>query len=324
MISVDICHEKKVSCNTNPSQIKDALKEGNQTLWVDVEKPTEEDFQLLIEQFGFHHLAMEDARKQNQRAKVDQYDDYLFLSLRTWTGFQSATDDVEEVTDEIDVFLGKNYLVTIHQGNSPPVAETRRRWQQHPELISEKPGFLLYELLDTLVDDYFPAIDDLDIEIDTLETEIYTSAANIAIAPALRMKKKLLLLRQSISPTRDLLNQLLRNDQALIPAETRIYFQDVYDHALRQVEQVDLHRDILSGVMDAMVAQTSNRLNQVMKTMTGISTILMSAALITGVYGMNFDNMPELKTRYGYYGALAGMGVVAAVLTWFFKRIKWF
>jgi magnesium transporter len=324
MISVDTCREKKVHNNGSPAQIKEIINAGKDTVWVDVEAPVEEDWNLLAEQFNFHPLAMEDARKQNQRAKVDQYDGYLFLSLRTWVGFQSPTDDIPEVTDEIDVFLGANYLVTIHQKPCGPVAKTRRRWKEHPDLISAQPAFLLYELLDTIVDDFFPAIDDLDTEIDTLETAIYTSASHADIAPALHMKKKLLLLRQSIAPMRDLLNELLRTDQALIPVETRIYLQDVYDHALRQVEQVDLHRDILSGVLDAMVAQTSNRLNQVMKTMTGISTILMSAALITGVYGMNFENMPELKTKYGYYGALTAMAVVATVLAWFFKRIKWF
>lgn len=324
MISLIVCQGKKVRSDAKPSEIKNLLSVGDQILWVDVENPTEEDFTLLVEQFGFHPLAMEDARKQDQRAKVDTYEGYLFLSLHTWGGEQGAADPLTTAADEIDVFIGPNYLVTIHQKQCKPVAETRRRWQEHPDRMTDQPAFLLYELLDALIDDFFPVIDGLDTEIDAMETTIYTSAANFDVAPALRMKRKLLLLRQSIAPMRDLLNELLRSDRTLIPAETRIYFQDVYDHALRQVEQVDLHRDILSGVLDAMVAQTSNRLNQVMKTMTGVSTILMSAALITGVYGMNFVNMPELKTRYGYYGALAAMGVVAGILTWFFKRIKWF
>lgn len=324
MISLDVCEDKKVDCNAKPEQIKEILSAENKTLWVDVENPTEEDFKLLEEQFGFHPLAMEDARKRNQRAKVDSYEGYLFLSLRTWVGFQGENDDIPAATDEIDVFLGGNYLVTIHQNRCGPVADTRRRWRDHPELISRKPAFLLYELLDTIVDDFFPAIDGIDDEIDELETAIYSSDAHTDVKPALLLKKKLLLLRQAIAPMRDLLNQMLRSDQALIPAETRLYLQDVYDHALRQVEQVDLHRDLLSGVLDAMVAQTSNHLNQIMKTMTGVSTILMSSALITGIYGMNFEHMPELKMRYGYPGALAAMGIVAAILTWFFKRIKWF
>jgi magnesium transporter len=315
---------EQVTSNVPPEQLKEIVSAGKQTVWVDVQSPTDGDWEVLSSHFGFHALAMEDARQQNQRAKADQYDGYLFLSLRAWTGFQTATDDVTDVTDEVDVFLGPNYIVTIHHKECPTVSGTRQRWQQHPDLIPDQASFLLYELFDAIVDEFFPAIDELDAEIDTLETAIYTSAATIDVAPALRLKKKLLLLRQTISPMRDVLNQLLRTDQELVPADTRLYLQDVYDHSLRQVEQVDLHRDILSSVLDAMVAQTSNRLNQVMKTMTGVATILMSAALITGVYGMNFQYMPELKMRYGYYGALAAMAFVAAGLTWFFRRIKWF
>jgi magnesium transporter len=324
MISVDLRDGNQIRSNIPTAQLKDVVRDGKQTVWVDVQSPTEQDWELLSSQFGFHPLAMEDARQQDQRAKVDQYDGYLFLSLRAWTGFRSDSDHIPDVTDEMDVFLGASYLVTIHQRDCPPLSETRRRWQQHPDLIPDQAAFLLYELFDSIVDDFFPAIDELDGEIDSLETAIYTSAANIDVAPALRLKKKLLLLRQTISPMRDVLNQLLRTDQALVPAETRLYFQDVYDHSLRQVEQVDLHRDILSSVLDAMVAQTSNRLNQVMKTMTGVATILMSAALITGIYGMNFQNMPELKMRYGYPSVLATIVVIATVLTWFFRRIKWF
>ena len=324
MINVDVCRGRKIESGVKVEQIRPLLAEGKVTLWIDIGAPTEDDWKTLTEQFDFHPLALEDARNRNRRAKVDQYPGYLFLSVRSWIGFQTDMDDMEQVTDEIDIFLGPTYLVTIHQKECSVVAETIRRWEQHPDLISDQPGFLLHELLDTIVDDFFPAIDDLDVEIDKLETLIYSGAGSFDVKPALRMKKRLLLLRQTIAPMRDLLNFLLRADQALIPVEARIYLQDVYDHSLRQVEQVDLHRDMLTGVLDAMMAQTSNRLNQVMKTMTAVSTILMSASLITGVYGMNFVNMPELRAHNGYYGALAAMAGVALVLTAFFKRIKWF
>jgi magnesium transporter len=157
-----------------------------------------------------------------------------------------------------------------------------------------------------------------------LHRRVYDDSATLDIKPALGLKKHALLLRQTLSPIRDLLNQFLRTDQPLIAPVTRVYYLDVYDHALRLVEQVDLQRDMLSGTLEAVMAQTSNRLNKVMKTMTGISTILMSAALIAGVYGMNFDNMPELHTRYGYFLTLGGMAAVCLGLAMFFRRIKWF
>jgi magnesium transporter len=324
MISVDVCRGKQVTRGVPPQRISELIASGKQTVWVDVEAPGEDDWRVLSEEFRFHPLAMEDARKQNQRAKVDPYDGYLFLTARFWTGVKGVTDDLNDVTDEIDIFLGASYLVTVHNRDCPLVQEVRTRWERHPEQMPDQPAFLLYVLLDTIVDSYFPAVDAIDEDTDTLETAIYTPGATIDIAPALVLKKRLLLLRQTISPMRDVLNQILRADQPLIPPPTRVYYQDVYDHTLRLVEQVDLHRDILAGALDAIVAQTNNRLNQVMKTLTGISTILMSAALIAGIYGMNFKNMPELNTRYGYHVALLSMALIAGALALYFRRIKWF
>jgi magnesium transporter len=320
---VEVYHGDRVEGELSPENIKSILAAGEHTLWADMESPNDQDWKTLSELFGFHPLAIEDAQKQDQRAKVDEYEGYLFLSLRSWRGFQRDVDDIEDVTNEIDVFLGPNYFVTIHQTACPAVSETRRRWEQHPDKITKGPAYLLYELLDTIIDDFFPVIDHMDDDIDKLETIVYASAGSIDVGPALRLKRRLLLLRQTISPMRDVVNHLLRTDITLIPAGARVYFQDVYDHALRQVEQVDLHRDMLTGVLDALMAQTSNRLNQVMKTMTAVATILMSASLITGIYGMNFVNMPELHTKYGYFVTLAGMGLVAVGLTVYFRRIKW-
>jgi magnesium transporter len=166
-------------------------------------------------------------------------------------------------------------------------------------------------------------MDALDEQIDKLETAVYASENMPEWTDALILKKRLLLLRQIISPTRDLMNHFLRAEQPLVPPDVRVYFQDVYDHSLRLVEQVDLHRDIVTGVLDAMMAQVSNRLNQVMKTLTAVSIVLMTDSLIAGIYGMNFVYMPELHTRYGYFIVLAVMAVLTGGLVWYFKRIKW-
>ena len=166
-------------------------------------------------------------------------------------------------------------------------------------------------------------LDALDLEIDKVETSVYTSKDMPDWTDALLLKKRLLVLRQVIAPTRDLMNHFLRAEQPLVPPELRIYFQDVYDHTLRQVEQVDLHRDIVTGVMDAMMAQVSNRLNQVMKTLTVVSIILMGNSLIAGIYGMNFVHMPELKTQYGYFVVLGVMAVLTVGLLGWFRKIKW-
>ena len=327
MISVDVCHGEEVDCDVARSDLKARLNDGSEPrkmAWVDVIEPNEEDWRWLVETFGFHPLAIEDAQKQNQRAKADDYEGYLYLSVRYWIAFKRDAKSIPDLTDEIDVFLGENYLVTIHKRECPLIAEMRRRWERHPQRMPKEPSFLLYVLLDTVVDGYFLAVDSLTDAIDELEDKVYDDSGPLDIKPALAIKKQTLLLRQILSPIRDLLNQFLRTDQPIVAPATRVYYLDIYDHILRLVEQVDLQRDILSGTLDAVMAQTSNRLNKVMKTMTGISTILMSAALIAGIYGMNFENMPELHTRYGYFLTLGGMAAVSLGLVLFFRRIRWF
>jgi magnesium transporter len=324
MISVDVCRGGEMLRDLSSGEIGTHRARENQILWVDVAEPTDEDWGTLGDAFGFHPLAVEDAQKQNQRPKIDSYDDYLFLTARAWTGITGPTDDVGDATREVDIFLGPNYLVTIHDAPCDTLAEMRRRWERHAGQYPNEPAFLLYVLLDAIVDDYFPAMDAVDDEIDDLETGAYDPRVEPDLKPALRLKKHLLLMRQSIAPLRDVLNQLLRADQPLIPPATRLYLQDVYDHALRLTEQIDLHRDILAGVLDALMAQTNNRMNQVMKTLTAVSTILMSAALISGIYGMNFEFMPELRWRYGYFYALGTMFAVGGGLAAYFRRIGWF
>ncbi len=319
MICVDICRGGSVERNVDPRAISDLLANGPELMWVDVVDPTEEDLALIEEQFGFHPLAMEDARKQNQRAKMDEYDGYLFVTMR---GYPAQSGE-EASGEEIDAFLGPRYLVTVHGGECASLMETRRRWEQRPGRMPEEPAFLLYVLFDTVVDSYFPVMDTLDEAIDAIEDAAFTPQARLEVSPALALKRRLLLLRRTLAPMRDLANSLLRADLDLIPASTRVYFQDVYDHTLRLLEQVDLHRDILTSALEAYLAQTSNHLNQVMKTLTSLSAILMSLALIAGVYGMNFRYMPELTWRYGYPGTIGMMILMAVALAAYFRKIRW-
>lgn len=320
MISIDLCNGHQTVTSLPPQELRACLANNAHALiWVDISNPTEDDWTILTEQFDFHPLALEDARKQDQRPKVDVYADYLFFSMRCW---RSDGDG----TAELDLFLGHNFLVTIHDEGNLPVAETRLRLARNPTQPDHRPAYLLYLLLDAVVDEYFPAMDALDAKLDLIEEQVYDPRATTTdLAPALKLKKQLLLLRQAVSPLRDVLNHILRiDDTTLFPSELRVFYQDVYDHTLRLVEQVDLHRDILGGVIDATMAQTSNRLNQVMKTMTGISTLLMTVTLIAGIYGMNFANMPELKWQFGYFYALGSMVVVGLIVGLYFKKIKWF
>lgn len=301
---------------------------GGKCLWIDIPNPTDSDWERLERDFQFHPLALEDAKSQSQRAKVDAYEGYYYLCLHAWSGEVPGKHQKHPIC-EIDVFLGPDYIVTTHNGQCQSIAEARRRWHSRPGPQPEghdTPAYLLYLLLDSIVDDTFPLVDRLDETIDDFETNIYSgNELSSDIKPALKLKKNLLLTRQAIAGMRDVMTTIMRsNDPMLVPAELHIFYQDVYDHIIRLVEQIDLHRDLLSGAMDAMAAQTSNRLNKVMKTMTAISTILMSIAVISGIYGMNFENMPELKYHNGYFICLALMATVGVGLAAYFRKIGWF
>ena len=324
MLRVDVGQEKQVRSGVPLDQMQAALKESNQIVWLDMQDPDAGDWQTLNDTFQFHALALEDAHKQNQRPKIDPYDGYLFLTLRTWRGFQSATDDVTEVTGEIDIFLGNRYMVTLHRGDCAAVNHARARWEQRSEWMPNETGFLLYLLLDNVVDSFFPAMDVIDKEIDTLETAIYAQGVTLEILPALALRKRLLLLRQTVAPLRDMLNQLLRAGQPLLSKNSRVYYQDVIDHTTRLVEQIDLHREIVNGILDAIMAQTNNRLNQVVKTLTGISTVLMSAALIAAISSLSYTNTLDAHSPRGFWAVIGCMALVSLGLLAYFRRIKWF
>ena len=296
-------------------------------LWIDIPNPTDSDWKRLEQDFDFHPLALEDAKSQTQRAKIDPYDGYYYLCLHAWSGEVPGKGKQHPIC-EIDVFLGPNYLITTHDGRCRSIQEARRRWQSQPEPQPEgrdTPAYLLYLLLDSIVDDAFPLVDNLDETIDDIEVSVYSGGENADFKPALKLKKNLLLTRQAIAGMRDVMTTIMRsNDAMLLPVELRVFYQDIYDHIIRLVEQIDLHRDILSGAMDAMMAQTSNRLNKVMKTMTAISTILMTISLISGIYGMNFENMPELKYHNAYFVCLGVMASCGIGLAAYFRKIGWF
>lgn len=291
-------------------------------VWVRITAPDEEDWTALTGAFSFHPLAVEDARKQEQRAKMDAYEGYAFISVRTWSGADPHRKEGER-GPEIDIFYGPGYLITICAERLPVIDEARRRWVTGPESQRRDPTYPLYHLLDTIIDSLSPVLDAFDDQIEEIEDQVYESSADLDIGPALQLKKRLLLFRQTVAPLRDVVNQLLRSDTPPIPREALVYYQDAYDHTLRLLEQVDLHRDILSGALEATLAQVSNRMNQVMKTLTVLSTILMSVTLIAGIYGMNFKRMPELEWEWGYPAALGAMALIAVVLFVVFRRKRW-
>ena len=304
---------------TDPAQISDLREDTENVVWVDVLNPDAQDYACLIEEFGFHPLAIEDCQQPHQRPKVDEYLGYYFIVLYE----AEFTPTNELILRELNIFLGTNYVVTVHNEPVKALAQGEKLWRSWTDLAKRGSGLLAYLLIDAVVDEYFPILDTISEWMDDIEDELFDETRDAKLEDIFAVKKDLLLLRRSIAPLRDVFNTLLRREQQVFSRETQVYFQDVYDHILRVGEMIDNLRDLLGSTMDVYLSLQSNRMNIVMKRLTAISTILMSAALVSGIYGMNFAHMPELQWEYGYYLALGFMALLVVGLLIFFRHIKW-
>lgn len=288
-------------------------------LWIDVVDPQPAEMERIGQEFGLHPLAIEDAVRRHERPKIELHDEHLFIVF-----YALDLCDGRPVLTELSLFSGKGWVVTVHDGELPVIAETARRWEEHAfGKTSPGAGLLVYALLDSIVDGYFPVIDALSERTESLEDDIFAGVRRDTQAEIFVLKKDLLAIRRAVGPERDVMNVLVRRDAPLFSPKEITYFQDVYDHLLRITDAIDLYRDLLASALDASLSMTSYRLNDTVKRMTSGSIILMSMALISGIYGMNFVNMPELDWRFGYPMALALMVGIGSGLAWFFHRIDW-
>lgn len=271
---------------------------------------------LLSEEFGFHELEIEDALTEGERPHLHENENHLFF-----TAPAIRVEEIKVYFTEVGCFLSKGRLVTVATEPVSILENWHERICARAATGIRDASRLLYMIIDALVDDYYPAMDMLEDVADGLESDVFGGRV-VPIKDLLRVKRRLLEIRRRISPFRDILNGLLRHDIPMIAKSDRIYFQDVYDHVLRILEHADLNRDILASILDANLATVSNRLNETMKILTVASVILMSAALVAGVYGMNFKHMPELDWMWGYPFAIGLMLVIGLVQLWVFRRKK--
>lgn len=310
---------KQFSQITDCDQIRASRDNPAHVLWVNVSEPTAQDWEMLREEFNFHHLAIEDCRNAHQRPKIEDYHGYYFIVLYE----AELTKEDRLQLRELSMFLGPNYVVTVHHPPIRALMEGERLWRNWTDLAEQGAGLLAYLIMDTVVDQYFPILDAISDYMDELEDQLFNEHEAETLEEIFQIKKQLLLLRRSVAPLRDVFNILLRREQPIFPREVSYYFQDIFDHLIRVADSIDNLRDLLGSTMDVYLSLQSNRMNMVMKRLTALSTILMSVALVAGIYGMNFQHMPELGWHYGYYGALGLMGGLALGLFIFFRWIKW-
>ena len=246
-------------------EVRGYIREPANLVWVDIQDPGLEEFSHLLDEFGFHPLALEDAAKGQQRPKVDEYKGYLFAVFYNAVGRPTAGD----VPDRRGrAFIGRNYLVTTHRGRNPAIEDAMTRWTRGGQMLREGIGFAVYTVLDALIDSYFPVIDTIENELEASESQMFLRLQQGNIELLLRHKRTLFALRRVLSPLRDVLHVFLRHDHPIFSANTAAYFQNVYDHVLRLLDALDMEREMVGGMLEAHLAVVSNRLNATMKTLT--------------------------------------------------------
>jgi magnesium transporter len=301
----------------DPAAISDIIERTSDLMWVDAVDAESDDFACLAKEFGLHPLAVEDAREHGQRPKLEHYANHSFVVAY-------STEMAE-----VDLFIGPTWLVTVRERNPEGkvchIEAIRKRFQREAD---ERPtvGHLVYVVLDELVDGYLDRTDRMEDQVEAIEEQIILDQVQDPQATArklLNLRRDLLHFRKVVLPLREVVTRLQRGEVESIDHTAREQLQDVVDHVYRVVDQLDQQRELIANAVDAHQALMANRMNQVMKRMTSWGAILIASTLIAGIYGMNFDHMPELHWKYGYLWALGLMAAVTAVGYQYFKKKDW-
>lgn len=294
--------------------------------WINVDGLGDEaTLRALGELFGLHRLALEDVVSLGQRPKVEPYEDYLFVVAR-----MPAQESSEE-TEQLSLFLGERFVLTFQELSGDCFDGVRARIRQGRAVIRRSgPDYLSYALIDSVVDAYFPLVEEVGEELERLDDEVLQSPQRDTVSKIHAAKHRLQALRRAIGPHREAINSLIRDSASFVTPETSIYLRDCYDHLLRLSERVDVYREQCADLMSTYMTMVSNRMNEVMKVLTIIATIFIPLSFVAGLYGMNFNpevspwNMPELDWVYGYPIALGVMAVLAGGMVLYFWRKGWF
>ncbi|MRR11624.1 magnesium/cobalt transporter CorA [bacterium] len=303
------------------SGISSALAHPDWFLWIGLYEPSEELLKSVQDALGLHDLAVEDAHTAHQRTKLDTYDDSLFLVLRT-VRLEDAPRRLE--FGETHVFVSTRYLVSVRHGSLKSHLGVRARCEAVPAQLARGSGFVLHALMDFIVDQYFPVVEVLEKELHALEQEIFAGRFRSAITSRLyRLMRDLVSIKRAVSPLIDVSSHLARVECPVIPAETRPYFQDVNDHVLRINELIDTVHQLSATALNAHLALASVSQNEDTKRLAAWAAILAVPTMIAGLYGMNFENIPEIHWRFGYPVAMVFMSVACALLYRGFRKSGW-
>ncbi len=295
-----------------PAVIEGALDacNGEGFAWIGLYEPTPEEVTAVSRECGLHELLLEDVHKAHQRAKWEVYDDALFVVLKT--ARYLPPDRIE--VGELQVIVGPGFVITVRHGDPAALGEVRRRLEADRELLSLGPPAVLYAIADHVVDEYSPAVSELETDIDEIEVEVFGSSRENQAVRVYHLKRQVLELRRNIAPVGDVLDDLRQPDQRVVPEGLHHYFRDAADHAHRVLGRIEVLRELLGDALNANLAQVSVHQNDDMRKISAWAAIIAAPTLLAGIWGMNFDDMPELDRWWGYPSALASMAVVAVGL----------
>jgi magnesium transporter len=301
--------------------ISEVLTQDDRFVWIGLYEPDEPLLKEVQAEFGLHDLAIEDAHLAHQRPKLERYGDSLFIALRT---AQPDRDQRRIAFGETHLFVGARYVVSVRHGASLSYADVRTRCEARPQLLAKGPGFVLHAIMDFVVDQYFPIVDSLEDDLEALEADIFGAAISRDTTMRIyTLKRDLLEIKRGVSPLVDMCNRLMRTDLDLIPDDARPYFRDVYDHAIRLSEKVDGLRELLGTALEANLSLTTIAQNEATKRITGWAAIFAIPTMIAGIYGMNFEFMPELRWRWGHPVVMTVTVSLCGILYYRFKRSGW-
>jgi magnesium transporter len=294
--------------------LEDLAKPEVLWFWVDFDAPTEEEQLLLKSFFHFHPLAIEDCLHRLQRPKLDYYEGYDFFVFHKMNPTTLAAE-------EIDIFLGQNFLVSFHYLPSIELEMVRQKLHSEQPDADKGSKYVFYQIVDKIVDEYFPII--YKIEDSLNELEIMEADENL-IEEVYDIRSQLLKLRRTVFPMRELVYRILNSERLIIPKDDRVYFMDVYDHLLKLSEIIESNREMTADIRDSYISINSNRMNAIMKTLTVMTSVFIPLTFIASIYGMNFNYMPELSYRWGYFGVLIVMTIVGTSMIIWLWRKGWF
>ena len=301
-------------------KVHEILKETDKFVWIGLHEPSEELLGRVQDEFHLHDLAIEDAHSAHQRPKIELYGDSIFVVIRT--AQMSKQRHIE--FGETHFFVGVNFIVSVRHGSSVAYTEVRSRCETMPDLLSKGQGFVLYAIIDFIVDRYFPVVHELEQELDGVEDKIFKEKPSRETTEHIyQLKRELLEVKRAVSPLIDICNRLTRFDIKFISNETQPYFRDIYDHAIRINEMVDNTRELLNTALEANFSLISISQNDTSKKFAGWAAIIAVPTMVAGFYGMNFKFMPELEWHYGYYAVIILTIAACSLLYYFFRRSGW-